>query len=164
MLIVSRNPVKISRNKVIWTSKMTKNSGNVDIDETDQAAGPEDAGDDAGGTQDQEQQETGISADRSTGPGDLPDELSAEEAAASQAVDRFDQMNAGQSETEEGAPQPGMPDKDAIPGTGVSMAVMEQWLEQIEGDPAYLLLNQFRIEEQQELQRQGSKLMETRPW
>jgi hypothetical protein len=44
------------------------------------------------------------------------------------------------------------------------MSVMEQWLEQIEGDPAYLLLNQFRIEEQQEYQRNGRQLMEARPW
>jgi Ca-activated chloride channel family protein len=44
------------------------------------------------------------------------------------------------------------------------MTVMEQWLEQIEGDPSYLMLNQFRIEEQRELQRSGRQLMETRPW
>jgi Ca-activated chloride channel family protein len=44
------------------------------------------------------------------------------------------------------------------------MTVMDQWLEQIEGDPAYLLRNQFRIEEQLELQRNGRRLMETRPW
>ncbi len=55
-------------------------------------------------------------------------------------------------------------DEDAIPGTGISMRMMEQWLEQIEGDPAYLLRNQFLIEERQELDRRGQMLMETRPW
>jgi hypothetical protein len=42
--------------------------------------------------------------------------------------------------------------------------MMEQWLEQIEGNPAHLLRNQFIIEEQQELERRGRILMETRPW
>jgi Ca-activated chloride channel family protein len=44
------------------------------------------------------------------------------------------------------------------------MAVMDQWLNQIEGDPAILLRNQFQLEEQLELQRNGRQLMETRPW
>ena len=44
------------------------------------------------------------------------------------------------------------------------MIMMEQWLERIEGDPAYLMRNQFMIEEQLEMQRRGRKLMETRPW
>jgi Ca-activated chloride channel family protein len=42
--------------------------------------------------------------------------------------------------------------------------MMEQWLEQIEGDPTYLLRNQFLIEERRELQRQGRQLLEPRPW
>jgi Ca-activated chloride channel family protein len=43
------------------------------------------------------------------------------------------------------------------------MIMMEQWLEQIEGDPAILLRNQFLIEEQQ-LEQRGGTLMEDRPW
>ena len=137
---------------------------NLDIDISDKGSDPEDADEGGGGTEDQDQQESGAISDQSAGPGGMPDEISEDEAAASQAVDRFDQMEAGLGEIEEGAEQPGMPDEDAIPGTGVSMIMMDQWLEQIEGDPAYLLLNQFRIEEQQELQRNGRQLMETRPW
>jgi Ca-activated chloride channel family protein len=44
------------------------------------------------------------------------------------------------------------------------MIMMDQWLEQIEGDPSYLLRNQFMIEERQELDRRGRTVMETRPW
>jgi len=94
----------------------------------------------------------------------LPSDISEEDTAASQAVDRFDQMEAGLGEIDPDASEPGLPDEEALPGTGVSMAVMEQWLEQIEGDPAYLLLNQFRIEEQQALYRNRRRLLETRPW
>ena len=54
--------------------------------------------------------------------------------------------------------------EDGVPGTGVSMIMMEQWLERIEGDPAYLMRNQFMIEEQLEMQRNGRRLMESRPW
>ena len=72
-------------------------------------------------------------------------------------------MEAGLGEIDPEATEPGLPD-EGLPGTGVSIAVMEQWLEQIEGDPAYLLLNQFRIEEQQALYRNRRLLMETRPW
>jgi len=40
---------------------------------------------------------------------------------------------------------------------------MEQWLDQAEGAPGYLLRNQFRLEEQRELRRRGG-LYEPRPW
>jgi len=79
-------------------------------------------------------------------------------------VDQFDQMGTGPGEDDPESPQAGLPDKDAIPGTGISMIMMEQWLEQIEGDSAYLLRNQFMIEERRELERRGRVLMETRPW
>ena len=135
---------------------------NLDIDISDKDSDSQDDGE--GGTVDQDQQESGAISDQSAGSGGMPDEISEDETAASQAVDRFDQMEAGLGEIKEGAEQAGLPDEDAIPGTGISMTMMDQWLEQIEGDPAYLLLNQFRIEEQQELQRNGRQLMETRPW
>ena len=138
---------------------------NLDIEITDKGSDPEDADDGGDGTEDRDQQKTGGAlSDQSASPGGMPDEISEDETAASQAVDRFDQMEAGLGEIKEGAEPIGMPEEDAIPGTGVSMIMMDQWLEQIEGDPVYLLLNQFRIEEQQELQRNGRQLMETRPW
>ena len=73
-------------------------------------------------------------------------------------------MDAGLGEADTEAPPTGLPDEDAIPGTGVSMIMMEQWLEQIEGDPAFLLRNQFLIEERQQLEQRGGALMESRPW
>ncbi len=42
--------------------------------------------------------------------------------------------------------------------------IMEQWLEQIEGDPTQLLRNQFMLEEQRLIQREGGALLESRPW
>ena len=41
---------------------------------------------------------------------------------------------------------------------------MEQWLDQIEGNPAYLLRNQFMLEEQRQMRVQGRPLREPRPW
>ena len=40
---------------------------------------------------------------------------------------------------------------------------MEQWLEQAEGAPGYLLRNQFRLREQREFRQRGG-LYEPRPW
>ncbi len=42
--------------------------------------------------------------------------------------------------------------------------MMEQWLEQIEGDPVQLLRNQFMLEEQRLIQKKGGSLRESRPW
>ncbi len=141
-----------------------KNNANLDIEKTDQGTDPQDNADAGGGKEDLDSPEAGAANAMSTDPGSLPDEQAEVDAAASQAVEFFDQLGSGPGEIDEDAAQAGMPDKDGIPGTGVSMAVMEQWLEQIEGDPAYLLLNQFRIEEQQAMQREGRQLLETRPW
>ena len=73
-------------------------------------------------------------------------------------------MGSGQDAADQDALPGSMPDMEGIPGTGVSMPMMEQWLEQIEGDPTYLLRNQFLIEERRELERHGRKLLEPRPW
>ena len=98
------------------------------------------------------------------GPSGTPEEISPEEAAASQAVDQFDQMGSGQEATDQDALPGSVPDMEGIPGSGISMPMMEQWLEQIEGDSTYLLRNQFLIEERRELERHGRKLLEPRPW
>ena len=41
---------------------------------------------------------------------------------------------------------------------------MEQWLQQIEGDPAQLMRQQFRLEEYKYLRQRGGQDKETRPW
>ena len=137
---------------------------NLGIDKTDQESDLGEAGDTGGGPEDRDQEQAGANSDKSAGPGGLPDEISEEQAAASQAVERFDQLDTGSGDAGQGNPQDGIPDKDGVPGTSISMTVMDQWLEQIEGDPAHLLRNQFRIAEQQEMQRNRRQLMETRPW
>jgi len=45
-----------------------------------------------------------------------------------------------------------------------ALANASRIVERIEGDPAYLMRNQFMIEEQLEMQRNGRRLMESRPW
>ena len=49
-------------------------------------------------------------------------------------------------------------------GEGVPVVLMEQLLEQVEGSPAYLLRNQFMLEEQRLLDDRGSRIYEPRPW
>jgi Ca-activated chloride channel family protein len=78
-------------------------------------------------------------------------------------VDQFDQLGSALGDDQE-LPPGDIPAEDGVPGTGISMIMMEQWLERIEGDPAYLMRNQFMIEEQLEMQRSGRRVMETRPW
>ncbi len=44
--------------------------------------------------------------------------------------------------------------------------LLEQWLDRVEGNPAYLLQNQFALEERRAQQARGGirGLVETRPW
>jgi Ca-activated chloride channel homolog len=44
------------------------------------------------------------------------------------------------------------------------MAVMEQRLQQIQGDPSLLMRNQFRIEEMRQMPGTTGQWQETRPW
>jgi Ca-activated chloride channel family protein len=44
------------------------------------------------------------------------------------------------------------------------MAVLEQRLKQVEGDPSLLIRNQYRLEELRWMQGRGGPLMENRPW
>jgi Ca-activated chloride channel homolog len=90
-------------------------------------------------------------------------EITEKDTKASQAVDQFDQLGTAPGEGDSETPA-GLPDESGKPGSGISMIMMDQWLEQIEGDPSYLLKNQFMIEERLELDRRGRMVMETRPW
>jgi Ca-activated chloride channel family protein len=44
------------------------------------------------------------------------------------------------------------------------MGILDLWMEQVEGDPSYLLRNQFMLEEAQYMRSRGGPLHETRPW
>jgi hypothetical protein len=57
------------------------------------------------------------------------------------------------------------PDEAGTDGNGY-MSLVEQQLEGIEGDPAELLQNRFKLEERRQLQPQNGEvtMYESRPW
>ena len=78
------------------------------------------------------------------------------------AVDLFDQQG-GSDRMDMDSPLAG--DRGLPQGAIDTMTlIMEQWLQQIEGDPAYLMQNQFRLEEQRSIQQGSGPLREPRPW
>jgi Ca-activated chloride channel family protein len=76
------------------------------------------------------------------------------------AIEQFDQLG-GQAGSQDNADAEG----GGTPGArGDSTAVlMEQLLDQVEGNPAYLMRNQFMLEEQR-MSDKGGRLYEPRPW
>jgi hypothetical protein len=76
------------------------------------------------------------------------------------AIEQFDQL--GRPTGPEGADEV-MPGE--IPGAGgrSTVIVMEQLLDQVEGNPAYLIRNQFMLEEQR-MNQNGGRAYEPRPW
>jgi hypothetical protein len=98
-------------------------------------------------------------------PGELPDPEQAEEAGKSQenqAVERFDQQGRPDEQNQGGRSE--LTDATgSAEGANAASLLMEQWLHQIEGNPAYLLRRQFGLEEQRLLQR-GGAAHEPRPW
>jgi Ca-activated chloride channel family protein len=51
-----------------------------------------------------------------------------------------------------------------LPTQGPGMAIIEQRLQQVEGDPTVLMRNQFKIEDMQYMRAAGGPLRESRPW
>ena len=88
-----------------------------------------------------------------------------DEGMSSQAVERFDQLSGGMNLTDEQTTQEGgLPDQEGTATASLGGVLMDQWLERIEGDPAFLLRNQFMLEEKRALEQTGRELIETRPW
>jgi len=86
-------------------------------------------------------------------------------AGESDAVERFDQQ--GAIPWADAEPALGLRGQSALGGEqalGPGMALMEQRLEQIEGDPSLLMRNQFQIEELRQLRESGGRVQEARPW
>ena len=84
-----------------------------------------------------------------------------ESPTETEAVDRFEQIGDTMDQEGEGRAQ-----QTGEEGAGTAAAaslLMEQWLQQIEGNPAYLLQRQFSQEEQR-LMRQQGVINEPRPW
>lgn len=89
-----------------------------------------------------------------------PSELNPESATS---VERFDQLGQGLGEDErrEGT-SPAFHGPRLMQGPG--MAILEERLEQIQGDPSLLIRNQFQLEERRLMPGATGQWMETRPW
>jgi len=84
-----------------------------------------------------------------------------EDQAQSGAVDQVDQS--GETQSPDGKSLTGGGSEEKLPLSG-GQALMEQWLDQVEGDPAQLLRQQFRLEEYKYRRNQAGREQETRPW
>ncbi|QIK37520.1 VWA domain-containing protein [Caldichromatium japonicum] len=89
-----------------------------------------------------------------------PRELNPDSATS---VERFDQLGQGlgEDESREGV-SPAFQGLRLIAGPG--MAILEERLEQIQGDPSLLIRNQFQFEERRLMPGATGQWMETRPW
>ena len=78
------------------------------------------------------------------------------------AVDDVDQMGDMPDMREQG--EMGANAMSGEMSMGPGMGILEHWMEQVEGDPSYLLRNQFMLEEAQYMRSRGGPARETRPW
>jgi Ca-activated chloride channel family protein len=82
-----------------------------------------------------------------------------------EAVQRFDQLGsqpwAGAGSDSEMSTAPALGGEMVL---GPGMAIMEQRLQQVEGDPSMLMRNEFMLEDMREMREIGGRLQESRPW
>jgi len=86
---------------------------------------------------------------------------------STEAVDKFDQLgNQADPQQEQYGEAVRNADPDRQQVISNVNVLMEQWLESIEGDPAFLLRNRFMLEERRRARpsRSGGPLYESRPW
>ena len=76
------------------------------------------------------------------------------------AIEQFDQL--GRQADPEGG-NAGLPGEAPDAGGNSTVILMDQLLDQVEGDPVNLMRNQFRLEEQR-MNQTGGQLYEPRPW
>lgn len=108
--------------------------------------------DESGGKEEGDNDGAGRRADKTPPPEGIPQE----------AVEKFDQLGRPKGKEGEG----GAPDL-ASRAQGMTMPseqLINQWLDRVESNPGGLLQQQFRVEEQRELQRQGRSVFDSRPW
>ena len=134
-------------------------------DDRDPSASDADLGDDQRGSRPRAREPDraaiagGDAAEASTEP-----DLSAADQSA-ESVDRFDQQAALPWQSLD--PEQGLSDRPSLDGEaslGAGAALMEQRLQQVEGDPTRLMRNQFRLEEARRLRESSGQLREARPW
>jgi Ca-activated chloride channel family protein len=87
-----------------------------------------------------------------------------EPGSEAETVEEFDQLGEQPEEDAQERNPDAMADARGEPGPAFGMPLMEQWLEQVEGDPSYLLRNQFMLEESRTMQSLRGMMVETRPW
>ena len=87
----------------------------------------------------------------------------APEPGSADAVDQFDQLGE-QPALDAGAAGTAVGALGGQPSSGPGAAILEQRLQQVEGDPSELIHNQFQIEERRQIGASGGPLRETRPW
>ena len=79
-------------------------------------------------------------------------------------MDQVDQMGNMPDPAEADEQEMGGAALGGEPVMGPGIGIMEQWLDQVEGDPSFLLRNQFMLEEAQYMRSKGGSVRETRPW
>ncbi len=102
---------------------------------------------------------------RRPGKADMSLSENAAEQGQAEAVDRFDQF--GQQPMMDVPDEAGAGEVPALGGRramGPGMAVIEQRLRQVEGDPTLLIGNQFKLEEMRMMQGGRGPMREVRPW
>ena len=87
----------------------------------------------------------------------------AEGAGLVEAVEQFDQLG---EQLDQDADETSQTPEASGQGGSAYMILVEQQLEGIEGDPAQLLHNRFKLEERRRLQSKhlGGMIYEPRPW
>ena len=80
-------------------------------------------------------------------------------------MEKFDQLGAQSSdESQRAGEEESLSNQPASQSGRGAMGLMEQWLQQAEGNPAYLMRNQFLLEEQRAVSTRSAPLREPRPW
>ena len=119
----------------------------------------------AGQEGEQEPQEAGEEETQaSAGTSEDKPETPLEPGSESEAVDEFDQLGSTPDESAEESGSESLPEAGAEPGRSKPIPLMDQMLDQVEGDPSDLLRNQFMMEEYRIMQSNRGMMMETRPW
>jgi len=77
-----------------------------------------------------------------------------------ESAEEFDQLGQEMDDMADQAGETSRPDAFDLP----TSPIMEQWLEQVEGDPRQLLRNKFMLEEQRMIQSRLAPFREPRPW
>ncbi|MCB1831629.1 MAG: hypothetical protein KDI35_16440, partial [Gammaproteobacteria bacterium] len=92
-----------------------------------------------------------------------PEEIPDTPAAGMEAVEQFEQLGESQDKQSDGQSEMTGDEGEGTAANAASL-LMEQWLHQIEGNPAYLLRQQFGQEEQRLIRQQRGPVSEPRPW